>query len=857
MITEKIITLDLAARGAAIQIGEAAVAGDHDTRTLVFSLTENGQPWIVPEGTRAALAFLTEGGFSGEYDTMPDGSDAFSFQENRVKVRLIDQILKNPGWVRLMLVLRRDLMEQLSSFPILMTVTEGLQGGDALPTEYYRVRDLADVNAELTLFANQLKQAEAQTAQAIAQHDASAYAHGDIRLRIEKLTNDKLDADRLPQALESALTEAKESGEFDGEDGYTPVRGVDYDTPEDRQALKSYITDELAKRGQLQPLFVESAEWLEANGDKSMLYVLPDGMIYAWMPTTQIGGPGYTNLLPDAVDTDGVTIYGGDYDGDGKPDGFLNDTRLSGSSGSTGVASGGMCASGFIPASDGAVVRIKGTAPVTGVQSYLITYDSAMARLGNVGFGQDVGVWAPSAYQSDQVTYEDGILTVTLDSSVFGTGIAFVRVSGHMDENTIITVNQEISENGGTVLIEKWASTGHAFVPADYDTEIADLWAITTAHTAQLQALEQGATKKDPLTLIRNWDAPIYDANIPLFRLSAEKPSMAQADMTPTGIYAMYDALMERHPQYITKTDLGLCSDGIHPVYRYDFRLPEARHNSGYQWSETKPKAILLSGIHYEWAGIFGLYYALEEIAENPELWELKRNTHLIVIPCANPFATLADQYSSHGGVRNANGVEIHRNFDTDFLYPEDPGFVPYGELHHGGTEPLSEPETRYIDKVLKENADAAFFMTCHNFDQDVTYGVGFLWASTATAYMCNMGYRLIDRMSHAWMEQYGGELAPGLASYRTEAVAEWDTRLGHAALSNSPGTETKQATKYGIQGTNLEICCRFYVHGTQEEPEPMMSAFTMSRGAEALVNFMLMAFGLYRDGDKERYYLN
>jgi len=719
---------------------------------------------------------------------------------------------------------------------------------------------------------------------------------------------ESLDEATIQLIVEKALAIAQESGAFDGEDGRgivsvtrtsgtgaagttdtytitytdgststfqvrngdngkTPVAGVDYYTDADKAAMQAenlaYIQEELAKRGQCAPEKAESLEWLEANGDPSKIYILLDetdpqvGKYFVRKATTQVGGPEYTNLLPNAVDTDGVTIYGGDYDGDGKPDGFLTDTRLSGSSGLPAVSSGGMCASGFIPASDGAVVRIKGTAPVTGVQSYLITYDSAMARLGNVGFGQDVGVWAPSAYQSDQVTYEDGILTVTLDSSVFGTGIAFVRVSGHMDENTIITVNQEISENGGTVLIEKWASTGHAFVPADYDTEIADLWAITTAHTAQLQALEQGATKKDPLTLIRNWDAPIYDANIPLFRLSAEKPSMAQADMTPTGIYAMYDALMERHPQYITKTDLGLCSDGIHPVYRYDFRLPEARHNSGYQWSETKPKAILLSGIHYEWAGIFGLYYALEEIAENPELWELKRNTHLIVIPCANPFATLADQYSSHGGVRNANGVEIHRNFDTDFLYPEDPGFVPYGELHHGGTEPLSEPETRYIDKVLKENADAAFFMTCHNFDQDVTYGVGFLWASTATAYMCNMGYRLIDRMSHAWMEQYGGELAPGLASYRTEAVAEWDTRLGHAALSNSPGTETKQATKYGIQGTNLEICCRFYVHGTQEEPEPMMSAFTMSRGAEALVNFMLMAFGLYRDGDKERYYLN
>ena len=38
----------------------------------------------------------------------------------------------------------------------------------------------------------------------------------------------KLDADKLPEAINTALAQAKESGEFDGKDGYTPVKGVDY-----------------------------------------------------------------------------------------------------------------------------------------------------------------------------------------------------------------------------------------------------------------------------------------------------------------------------------------------------------------------------------------------------------------------------------------------------------------------------------------------------------------------------------------------------------------------------------------------------------------------------------------------------
>lgn len=54
---------------------------------------------------------------------------------------------------------------------------------------------------------------------------------------IENLSNDKLDASKLPEAVNEALAQAKASGEFDGKDGkdgadgqngYTPVKGVDY-----------------------------------------------------------------------------------------------------------------------------------------------------------------------------------------------------------------------------------------------------------------------------------------------------------------------------------------------------------------------------------------------------------------------------------------------------------------------------------------------------------------------------------------------------------------------------------------------------------------------------------------------------
>lgn len=157
---------------------------------------------------------------------------------------------------------------------------------------------------------------------------------------------------------------------------------------------------------------------------------------------------GYTNLLPFATDTDGVTIYGGDYDGDGDNDGYKTATRLSGSSGSTVSGTTAlMCTSGFIPASDGAVIRIKGTLPVSGVASYIITYDSSMSRIAHWAILQGTSTWASVINtQTTFATFADDLLTVTLDSTQFGTGIAYIRFSCNMDGDTIVTVNEEITE---------------------------------------------------------------------------------------------------------------------------------------------------------------------------------------------------------------------------------------------------------------------------------------------------------------------------------------------------------------------------------------------------------------------------
>lgn len=46
-----------------------------------------------------------------------------------------------------------------------------------------------------------------------------------------------LENSALPTAINAALEQAKKSGDFDGKDGYTPQKGVDYWTAADKQEI--------------------------------------------------------------------------------------------------------------------------------------------------------------------------------------------------------------------------------------------------------------------------------------------------------------------------------------------------------------------------------------------------------------------------------------------------------------------------------------------------------------------------------------------------------------------------------------------------------------------------------------------
>lgn len=178
----KTIPIDLSARGAGKPIGEAAVSGDSLYRELTFALEEDGKPWTVPADARAALAFRTDWGAEGEYDTMPDGSDAARIEGNLVTVRLVDAVLARAGSVTLSLVLRDQELGRLSSHPMVMTVSQGLGDVPQMSVRYYRVRSLDELNETLEDMTERMDAVDteeirraAQEARTAAQ-EAKAYA---------------------------------------------------------------------------------------------------------------------------------------------------------------------------------------------------------------------------------------------------------------------------------------------------------------------------------------------------------------------------------------------------------------------------------------------------------------------------------------------------------------------------------------------------------------------------------------------------------------------------------------------------------------------------------------------------------
>lgn len=227
----------------------------------------------------------------------------------------------------------------------------------------------------------------------------------------------------------------------------------------------------------------EFANSIEECTDTTKLYVLPDGYIYAYMYTEREVG-GYTNK----VDTASSDFKAGQR------------YNASGAITSSSYDKDKCFVSNMFAVKAGDVLRIKGVGASTNTNASAPVFIAARLKAdgsnvtssgnaSNIYLGQPLGASVTAGQQAWNAyeTLADGTIVWTYavnnngvnmgkpNSNVVeavNTRIAGVATNGI--ENVIVTVNEEIREPE-LVKQYQWVSTGHAFVPADYEDRIVDL----------------------------------------------------------------------------------------------------------------------------------------------------------------------------------------------------------------------------------------------------------------------------------------------------------------------------------------------------------------------------------------------
>ena len=186
------LEIDLAGQAAIPRVD--VVEGDQYVRQLELSLLCGGESWEIPEDAHAVIRFWKADGTGGEYDTLPDGSPAWSASGNVLTVELAPQVLTCPGNGMLSVVLTQG-DARISTFSVLIQVHGTISVG--LESENFFCYDgliPAPENAEVGQFLKV----------------SGVNGHGTVS-QVETVT--------LP-SLDEALAQAKESGEFDGASAY-------------------------------------------------------------------------------------------------------------------------------------------------------------------------------------------------------------------------------------------------------------------------------------------------------------------------------------------------------------------------------------------------------------------------------------------------------------------------------------------------------------------------------------------------------------------------------------------------------------------------------------------------------------
>src|SRR5690625_2538029 len=198
--------------------------------------------------------------------------------------------------------------------------------------------------------------------------------------------------------------------------------------------------------------------------------------------------------------------------------------------------------------------------------------------------------------------------------------------------------------------------------------------------------------------------------------LNEDRSVPSRSEITSDYIRGIFDDLVDEFPNRVTRSLFGIASDDS-DIFMYEVKPPQLFNDAG--GLNDFPKVFIHAGIHgHEWGSVLTVARFFDNLLrnwkDNKELRKLLFNVHFIVVPVMNPWGL--DNYASGGGGvesrKNANGVDLNRNFPSGWTYESDET-----SMNYAGEEPLSEPETQAMYNFIQDNkSDIIYEIGVHNF---------------------------------------------------------------------------------------------------------------------------------------------
>ncbi len=314
----------------------------------------------------------------------------------------------------------------------------------------------------------------------------------------------------------------------DGIDGYTPIKGVDYYTDDDKAEISAYIATELAKRGQLKPEFANS---VEECTDQSKMYVLPDGYIYAYMKkaiTETVNFP-----LPES------------------PNGMYR------------VSDGKWVSNTASSTTD--KIKIADYDRLEVCTRQAITYYAIIFLDANDNVIPDISI-------INDKTLEN--YTIDLNSSEYAAA-TYCRASW------AISSTYDISLFQCNAIVDRvmngFANTGRAFIPADYEDRIVELEEkseVIKNNTNRIDALENKVGTVDENAVVHNAVGATYPPSQKPADLAFDGYDIDMRNSMADDVYAYIDEVVDSK-ETVTKEILGKDMSGKYDVARYTYAKRE------------------------------------------------------------------------------------------------------------------------------------------------------------------------------------------------------------------------------------------------------------------------------------------